>query len=637
MTSSERTGASWQRYCIAGVGLAWALFQLYTAIAGSFPPLIQRGVHGGLALVLLLIMTLDTRDSKIGWRRANQLFTLAMAAFVAISAIWLVASSAELLHPRYAPASLDIGIAIAFSLAVIEASRRAVGLTIPILIVLALSYALLGPYLPGVWGHRGVPIPRIAELLFLGTRGIWGSVTHVSATLISIFILFGAVLLKTGGGTAMMKWALALGGRYHGGAAKVSVIMSALFGMINGSPAANAATTGSITIPMMIQGGYSRRFAGAVESSASLAGQITPPVMGAAAFIMAEFLSVSYTTIIGYASVPALIFIVGMFMTVHFQSKRAGYMPVAAQDIPRFKDLLTWDNTAPMFVPIAALVVVLLLGYSAQRAGLIAIVAAIVVHLLGARSLKGARERFRDAAAGLTAGAVSLATIAVLILGAQIFLTLISYTGLTVKLSQMMVTVGGSTQLGALLLGMLVSIIMGMGIPTVAAYLVVAAVVVPGLTRLDIDPAAAHLFVFYFAVAASITPPVCATVYVTSGIAKTPWFPVAVEAVKLGIAAFLVPFVIVLSPSILGTSGISPMILPFLTGIAGIVLVAAGIAGFGLRRLAPIARMLAFVAGLLLLYPDPMLAVAGAGMAVASHLLSLRNTRGTTLVSEEPL
>lgn len=636
MTNSAQARTAWHRYLVAGVALAWALFQLYTAVAGAFPPIVQRGVHGGSAIVLLLLLTRSAGGA--GNRKAvSRVITGTLIAFVTIAVTWLITSSADILHPRYSPAPLDIWIAILFSLAVIEATRRSVGLTIPILILLALLYALFGPYLPGVWGHRGVPFERIAELLFLGTRGIWGSVTHVSATLISIFILFGAVLLSTGGGAAMMKWALALGGRYHGGAAKVSVIMSALFGMINGSPAANAATTGSITIPMMIERNYSRRFAGAVESASSLAGQVTPPVMGAAAFIMAEFLSVSYTTIIGYAAVPAILFILGMFMSVHFHSKRAGYLPVAQEDIPKFRELLTWQNTAPMFIPIVTLVAVLLLGFSAQRAGVLAIFAAITVHLVSARSLKGAGERIRDVLSGLIAGAKSLASIAVLILGAQIFLTLISYTGLTVKLSQMMVSVGGDALLGALVLGMVISIIMGMGVPTVAAYLVVAAVVVPGLTRLGIEPAAAHLFVFYFAVAASITPPVCATVYVTAGIARTPWFPVALESVKLGIGAFLVPFVLVLAPSILGLSGIVPMIPPLLTGLAGIVVLSAGVAGFGVNKLGPVERVLAVAAGLLLLYPDPLLGVVGAGLAVAAHLLSTRSNTGTAQRSEKPL
>ena len=445
--------------------------------------------------------------------------------------------------------------------------------------IVGLLYALLGEYLPGSLGHRGFDIEFVTETIFLGDLGIWGMLTGVAATVIAAFVLFGALLLHTGGGQSFMDLAMRLGGRQKGGAAKIAIISSGLFGMISGSAVANVATTGNFTIPMMRRLGYPGPLAAAVEAVASTGGQIAPPIMGAAAFVMAEILGIAYVDVMVAAIIPAVLFYLSVFVTVHIVATRRNLKLVPEDELPAWSEILALRKVLPIIAALGGLAVGIFMGRSVATSAFYGMIALLIAFVATSAGRLSVGEMFKRVLAGVTDAGKGMVIIGVLLAGAQILVSMINMTGIGVTLSSMIVAIAGdSTVLVAIIVG-LVCLIMGMGLPTTAAYVLVAAVLAPAMTAVGVEPLTAHLFVFYFATISVITPPVCVAVFVAAGIAQTNWLPAAFEAVRLGAMTYIVPFMLLLYPGMTAGGGGLAIINAVLSGLVLVVAIPALLGG----------------------------------------------------------
>ncbi|TCO68840.1 TRAP transporter permease [Rhodovulum euryhalinum] len=589
-------------------------FVFYTAATGPFEGLIQRAIF--LALVSALGFALYPLGAGKSWRPLGLAIDLGLVAVTLTACTYVVVNYDRIMTTLPWATPLDMALTAGLVLSVLELGRRTVGLIFPGLVMAGLAYALFGQYLPGGLGHRGFDAAFVTETIFLGDLGIWGMLTGVAATVIAAFVLFGALLLHSGGGQTFIDLAMRLGGRQPGGAAKIATIASGLFGMISGSAVANVATTGNFTIPMMIRLGYPRPFAAAVEAVASTGGQIAPPIMGAAAFVMAEILGVPYTTVILGAIMPAILFYVSVFVTVHFVALRRNLAIVPEDDLPAWAAILAPRRVAPIVAALGGLGIGIWLGRSIATAafyGIAGLMAVFVVTSVGRLSLREMARRIVDGFADAGKGMV---IIGVLLAGAQVLVSMINLTGIGVTLSSLIVTLAGdSTVLVALIVGV-VCLIMGMGLPTTAAYVLVAAVLAPAMTAVGFDPLAAHLFVFYYATLSVITPPVCIAVFVGAGIARTDWLPTAGEAVRLGAVTYVVPFLLLLYPGMTMQAGIFGVIEAALAGLALVLALPGLLSGARLtgRRVVDSALFLGVIA--LAIWPHPVTPFAALGILI---------------------
>jgi len=561
---------SLRKRSLTALALVLSLFVLYTSAFGVLESLVQRSVF--LALVIVLALLRYPLGGGARWRPLGIVVDLAMGVAAAGTCVWVAAHADEIMNSLPTAGTLEIAMAVALVLVVLELSRRAIGLIFPALVLVGLLYALFGQHIPGRLGHRGFDIYFIAETLLLGDIGLWGSLLGVAATVIAVFSLFGSFLLHSGGGQTFMDIALRVSGRSTGGAAKIATIASGLFGMVSGSAVGNVATTGSFTIPLMKRLGYPAALAGAVEAVASTGGQLAPPIMGAAAFIMAEIISVDYVTIALAALLPAALFYFGVFATVHVTAKeeRLGHVP--EDQIPAWRAILRWWRLAPIVLALVGLGIGIARGNSLQTSAFYGIVGTVLGMLLAhfghavrqapkttaAPQRSDAGETFEPELTlwqrlrtALDEGATSLIVVGVLLAGAQILVAMINLTGIGVTLSSMIVGEGQSPVLIVGVIVALVCMVMGMGIPTTAAYVLVAATLAPALTKVGVAPIAAHMFVFYFATLSVITPPVCVGVFVAAGIAGVGWGGVARRAVALGAVTYVIPFLFLLYPGML--------------------------------------------------------------------------------------
>lgn len=587
-----------------GLAILVGAFVFYTAATGPFEGLIQRALF--LMLVTALGFALYPLGAGKSWRPVGMAIDLALCAATLAAGGYIIVNYDEIMTSLPWATTLDKALTVGLVMAVLELGRRTVGLIFPVLVLAGIAYALFGDMLPGALRHRGFDAAFVTETIFLGDLGIWGMLTGVAATVIAAFVLFGALLLHSGGGQAFMDLAMRLGGRQPGGAAKIATIASGLFGMISGSAVANVATTGNFTIPMMIRLGYPRPFAAAVEAVASTGGQIAPPIMGAAAFVMAEILGVPYTTIILGAIVPAVLFYASVFVTVHYVAVKRGLAVVPSEELPAWATILAPRRVAPILCALGGLGIGIWMGRSIATAAFYGVVGLLIAFVVTEWNRLSPRQMIGKIIDGLEDAGKGLVIIGVLLAGAQILVSMINLTGIGVTLSSLIVSLAGdSVPLVALIVG-LVCLIMGMGLPTTAAYVLVAAVLAPAMTAVGVDPLAAHLFVFYFATISVITPPVCVAVFVGSGIANTNWLPAAGQAVRLGAVTYLVPFLLVLYPGMLLQGGPLAIAEAILGGIALVMAVPALLVGVSLTgtRALDIAILLAVIG--LALWPNPI-------------------------------
>ncbi|WP_163559290.1 TRAP transporter fused permease subunit [Halomonas sp. NO4] len=549
-----------------GLALTLGGLILYTSATGPFESLIQRGIF--LALVILLGLTIYPLGAGSRWRPLGLVIDLALAVGVVLACGYVVMNQERILVELPWAGPRDMLFTAVLLVAILELSRRAIGVIFPLLVVAGLAYAKFGAAIPGPLGHRGFDLAYMTETIYLGDLGVWGMLVGVAATTIAAFVLFGCLLLHTGGGQTFMDLALRISGRSPGGAAKVATVASGLFGMVSGSAVANVATTGNFTIPMMKRLDYPRPFASGVEAVASTGGQIAPPILGAAAFIMAEILGESYVRIALAALLPAILFYLGVFLTIHLVATRRQLRVVPNDELPSWTDVLRPARIVPILAALGGLFYGVLSGRSIQMSAFYGILMTVLTFVPFALL---ARMAWRDILGKLLSGLMDagrgMVIIGVLLAGAQILVAMIGMTGIGVTLASLIVNVGGESLF--LVSGIVggVCLILGMGIPTTAAYVLVASVLAPALTTIGVEPLIAHLFVFYFATLSVITPPVCVAVFVAAGIADTNWLPAAGEAVRLAAAIYVIPFLLLIYPALAGFGGAVDILLAICQGV----------------------------------------------------------------------
>lgn len=584
---------------IVVISIVLGLFHLYTAFFGVLTAYWQRSLHLGLGMLIAYLLAYNESKSLLA-RVISFLGCLGT-----ILAVFYVFYDFDGLVERYSqPNTLDLIVGAIFMILVLDFTRRIVGKVLPIIAGVFLIYALAGPYLPGILWHRGYDIPRLISQISLSTEGIFGTPLGVSANYIFLFVLFGALLQATKIGQFYIDIAVKSVGRSPGGPAKAAVVASSLFGSVSGSAVANVAGTGSITIPLMRSIGYRPQFAGAVESVASTGGQFMPPIMGAAAFIMAEIIGIPYYQVALGALIPALIYYGAVFAIVHFRAKTDGLSGTDTSELPSLGHMMLKKGI--MFAPLIILIFFLVIvRISVMKAAVYSVIAAILIGIIVSRTtLKGFIDAFVDAARTALVVITSTAT-------AGIVVAIINLTGLGMKFSNLMINAAGDYLILVLFLMMVGSLILGMGLPTTPAYLILAVLGAPTLIGLGVEPLAAHMFVFYFGCISMITPPVALAVYAATTIAKSNFWKTAYESVLLGLCAFIVPYMFVYSPELLGKGEWHEVVMAGATGILGAVSLGAGIAGWLLVRAKWYERMILVIAGLLLIVPEGMTNIVG--------------------------
>ncbi|WP_163575002.1 TRAP transporter permease [Halomonas faecis] len=593
---------------------------LYTSATGPFESLIQRGIF--LALVILLGLTVYPLGAGTRWRPLGLAVDASLAVGVVLACGYVVMNQERILVELPWAGPRDMLFTGVLLVAILELSRRAVGAIFPLLVVAGLAYAWFGALIPGPLGHRGFDLAYMTETIYLGDLGVWGMLVGVAATTIAAFVLFGCLLLHTGGGQTFMDLALRISGRSPGGAAKVATVASGLFGMVSGSAVANVATTGNFTIPMMKRLDYPRPFASGVEAVASTGGQIAPPILGAAAFIMAEILGESYVRIALAALLPAILFYLGVFLTIHLVARRRQLRVVPDDELPSWTEVLRPGRIVPILAALGGLFYGVLSGHSIQMSAFYGILMTVLTFVPFALLARTAwREIFAKLLSGLMDAGRGMVIIGVLLAGAQILVAMIGMTGIGVTLASLIVNVGGESLF--LVAGIVggVCLILGMGIPTTAAYVLVASVLAPALTTIGVEPLIAHLFVFYFATLSVITPPVCVAVFVAAGIADTNWLPAAGEAVRLAAAIYVIPFLLLIYPALAGFGGAVDILLAICQGVV-FVLAFASL----MSRVAITAHRWLDVAGLVLVIG---LALTPGWLTTTAALLALVALYGT--------
>lgn len=608
MTTTLRTRA------IYWVGFAFAIFQLIVPVWVSLFDMQLRALHVTFAICTILLAVPLMRGPASGLALAVDLALMAVAA--AANILVFFNWEAILTYPGEGTL-IDHVLGAALSIIVLDAARRAAGWAIPVCVILIFAYVFVGPYMPGIWVHPGFPLEHVIETLYYSSSGIYGSLTGTSATFIAMFILFGALLQATGGGQTFMELALWIAGRFKGGPAKVGVVASALFGMISGSAVANVSVTGNYTIPLMRRLGYHPNFAGGVEAMSSTGGGITPPVMGIAAFIMADLLNISYLNIIGYAVIPCVLFYTGIIAGVHFEAQRCGLAPMPIAELPRARDVFTWAKITPLFLPVVILLGLLFSDYTLVTSGFYACVSAILLFMLSDLTASGMRARSKKIVDALAKGGVSIAEIAPILIAVAMFTSLLGITGVAPKISSIILEMGGENLIGSLLVAAIIPLLLGAPLPVAATYILSAALIAPALVKLKLDLVAVHMFLLYWATLASVTPPTCTACVIGANIAGGNWFKTSLVGMRLGIVAFLVPFFFVLNPALIGRGSAFEVVTCAVSGAFGAVFLAAGFFGYMRGPLNPVLRLVYLVAGGLLLAPSSALFIVGGGVAVA--------------------
>jgi TRAP transporter 4TM/12TM fusion protein len=599
--SATRQLAGPMKWISFGLLVLFSLYQLSSTLFFTLPPQIHRPIHlaFGLALVYLLYAGTSKGNNKIGI--VNMILAL-LGVFVSL--YWVIDYEGLVTRTgNYTTMDMAVGgIAIVL---VLEAARRVVGIPIALIATIFLLYTYFGPYMPGFLEHRGSDVERIIGHSYYTLEGILGTPLAVSSTFIFLFVLFGAFLEKTGVGEYFNDLSLVIAGRRIGGPAKVAVFSSALQGTISGSSVANVVTSGAFTIPMMKRLGYRPEFAAAVEASSSTGGQIMPPVMGAAAFLMAEFIGVPYLEIAKSAILPAILFFVGIWIMTHFEAKRLGLRGLSKEELPNKKEVL---KKMYLLLPIVIIITALMMNISAERAAIIGIVSTIIVGAFR----KETRMSIADIVAALASGARMALGVVAATACAGIIVGTITLTGIGLKLANGLIDLAGGQLLLTLFFTMIASLILGMGTPTTANYIITSTIAAPALIQLGVPDIAAHMFTFYFGIVADITPPVALAAFAASGIAKSKPIRTGVESTRLSIAAFMAPYIFVISPALLLiNTTLLESIWVMLTSTLGMIGVGAGLIGYWMSKLNVLERILAVAGGVLAVIPGIETDIAG--------------------------
>ncbi len=614
--------------------IAFSAFHLYTAAFGAFAPQIQRSVHLGfvLTLVYLLYPARSKSDlSKLVW------YDVILAILGAMVCGYIVYNYDVIVLEAGPPTQLDLIFGSMAILLVLEATRRIVGFPIALVAAIFLLYALYGNYIPGIMGHKGFTVSRIVAHMYLTTEGILGMPLGVSASFVFLFVLFGAFLHSTGLGKFFIDLALAAAGKYVGGPAKVAVLASGFFGTISGSSVANTVSTGTFTIPLMKSVGYRGHFAGAVEAASSTGGQIMPPIMGAAAFIMAQFLGVSYFEIAKTAIIPALLYYLAVGFMVHMEAKRLGLKGIPVERLPVTMKVLREGGY--LLVPIFVLIYLLMQGYTPLKSAYYCILTTVIISVLannwktyviskasnediGQNLVKCNILNGKDALAAMENGARLALGVAAACACTGIVIGVVTLSGMGLKLANAIVALSGGSFMLTLVLTMFASIVLGMGLPTTAKYIVLATIAAPAIKSFGVPDMAAHLFIMYFGILADLTPPVALAAYAAAGIARSDPNKTGFTAVKLALAGFLIPYIFCYNPGLLMINT-TPMEVVFyvVTASIGIMSLSFANVGYWLRNLHIWERLPLTAAAIALITPDLMTDLVGAGIMLVVYIM----------------
>jgi len=559
-----------QRFFWPALGCASIIIHLYLIFSGLIPNLVSRPIHMALALPWALIFLAKSKSAKVSG--------FCLTLFGCSACIWIILNENSLGDQYGALEGLgQIVVAVLLLFIVIEMARRVVGWPLPVVTILALIYGLLGQYIPGEFGYAGIPIKSFLGTLTIAEGGIWGKLTGVSVNIVAIFVIFGAVLNSGEAGQGFMNLASSAAGRLKGGAAKVSVAASALFGSISGSASANVASTGAITLPAMIRLKYPRSLAGAVEAVASSGGQIMPPLMGAGAFVMVELTGISYVDIMQAALLPALLYFLAVWVGINAFTRRYELLGLPEEETPALK--LVMITSCFFLIPFGTLIWAMFgPGFTPQYAASISIlVGAILLFLDSNLTLNFARTVRRYVETFITAGQ-QIAIIASIILCASIIIGILGMTGLGVKITSLILSWSGGLIWPALMLTALACLILGMEVPTTAAYVICISIAGPALISLGLETLQAHLFVFWFALLSTITPPVCGAVFIAAGMVNENWLKVAGSSMALGVGLYLIPLGMIANPDLiaLGSNPFLSLIAMTKVGFA-LILISFGI------------------------------------------------------------
>jgi TRAP transporter 4TM/12TM fusion protein len=607
---------------IATIAVGMSVYHLTIAFIGAPQQLFFRSTHllFALALVFLLYPSFrkktpegairDDAGGIIGGGEETPIaswwdWLLIAASFVTIGYVWI---NHEHLLTRFVfvddPTKIELVLGGIFTLIVLEATRRIIGWALPITAIIFLAYAF--------FVAKTRP-EQIIEIMYLTTEGIFGGTLGVSAAYVIMFVLFGAFMERTGIGRLFMDFALSLTGHTAGGPGKVAVVSSSLFGTVSGSAVANVLVDGPITIPLMKRTGFRPAFAAAVESVASTGGQIMPPIMGAAAFVMAEFLAVSYFQVTMWAIIPAVLYFLAVFCAVHFESKRVGLLGLPRSEIPRLGTVMR--ERGHLFIPLLVILFGLMAGYSAPLCALAGTLSCVPVAMLRKSTRKDIN--FGTIFSALEEGAKNSIAVALACACAGIIIGVITQTGAAINFTSVVIDMSKDMLVLALILTMLAGIVLGMGMPTTPAYIVMVSLLVPAIIKLGAIPPAAHMFAFYFAILSAITPPVALAVYAAAGIAKAPLWQAGWTAVRVGAAGFIVPFMFIFEPTLLMIGAWHDILQSFISASIGTICLAAGLFGYLFRIARVWERVFLLGAAVMLIKPGLVTDLIGAGLLLS--------------------
>lgn len=611
---------------IALVSLMFVIFQLYTSTHGLLTALLQRSTHLSFVLILVFLLFPTFKGS-----RATFLIDIPLILGIVASSIYLSMSFDDLIYRLGNPNSWDIFFGVCTILILLEATRRVVGWPMTIIGICSLLYALFGNLLPEPLGHSGRSFVRVVSQIYLTTEGIYGIPLGVAATYVFLFVLFGSFMDKSGVGNLFIELAHAIAGRYRGGPAKVAIISTAAVGMVSGSPVSDAATTGAFTIPLMKRMGYGAELAAAIEAVASSGASLVPPVMGAGAFVMADITGIPYSSIIIHALIPAFLFYAALMLVVDYEARKAHLIVLPADQLPSVKQSLM--KSLRLLVPLAVLIFYLVVvRTSPLRAALNSLFVMVILTLLYNLFKPEARVPLKNLYAALIETPRKILVVSVACATAGIIVGTLGLTGLGLKMADLLISAAHGLLPVVLIFAMLIAIVLGMGLPPTAAYIIMAVTVAPSLVKLGVPLLVAHFFVFFYCCYAPITPPVCLAVYTTSGIADCNPLRAGFQAVRISITGFILPFMIVYGNSLLGLGTWDQIILTLITATAGIWLLAIVVTGWFLGKVKVSWRIILAVGALTMIKPGLISDVMGLiilALFLLSHTSVLKKKTGS--------
>ncbi|MDD6962862.1 MAG: TRAP transporter permease [Treponema succinifaciens] len=648
---SYREHKCWRQYITVFISVIFVLFQLYATLSGAITAQVLRATHLAFVQLLAFLLFPPTKHSP---RNTLPWYDIVLGLIGAACWLYIVVNFDSLVRRSGNNTPLDVAIGIVGILVLFESCRRIVGLPIMIIAGSFIVFAFAGKYLPGFLHHRGYSLQRVVCHLFYNTEGIMGTPIGACSTFIFLFILFGALLEKTGIGHFFIDVCNAVAGGASGGPAKVAVLSSALLGTVSGSSVSNTVGSGSFTIPMMKKLGYKGEFAGAVEAAASTGGQLMPPIMGAAAFLMAESLGLPYITIVKAAIVPAILYFTGIFITVHLEAKKLGLKGLPKEQLPRFMPLLL--KKGYMILPLVVIIYFLCAGKTAVFAALMGIIACVLVGFGVSVSdlAHGRKPSFggKDIVEIMCTAARNIISVAIACGMAGIIIGIVTLTGLGLRLGNGLVMLAHGKLLLTLAFTMVASIILGMGAPTTANYLITSTITAGAIISLGIEPLAAHMFAFYFGIIADVTPPVALAAIAGAAIAKAKPMKTALNATKLAIGAFIIPYMFVYNSKMLmiNASALS-VVMIIITAILGMFGISVALEGYGFNNTGffynsrkgkatiiafdAVERLLFAIAGLLCVIPETKTDIIGVSLlaVLIAYQLILKKVRSTKAIA----